>query len=128
MYELMKKNPYLGTFPYPLISWKGQTLKQITSSIVANGQVNPNITISLRSLMMPGPIKLYRREIATNINIPKCNDRVSSSIDVFDQPGGSIINSTASLQNGLVNTIDDTFPKNTCQRPGTCLPFLSFKI
>jgi len=125
MYELMKPTPYLGTFPYPLVSWKGQSLNQITSSFVSNGQINSNITISPRNLMMARPIKLYRREIVANIEIPKCNDRNSSSIDVFDQPGGSIINSTASLQNGLVNTIDDVFPNNSCQRPGTCLPFLS---
>jgi hypothetical protein len=125
MYELMKKNPYLGTFPYPLISWKGQTLNQVTSSLVANGQINPNLNISLRNIMMAGPIKLYRREIVVNTNTPKCSDRTSSSIDVFNQPGGSIINSIATQQNGLVNTIDDTFPNNTCQRPGTCLPFLS---
>jgi hypothetical protein len=125
MYELMKKTPYLGTYPYPLVSWKGQTLNQITSSLVANGQINPNTTISLRNIMMAGPIKLYRREIAVNINTPKCSNRASSSIDVFDQPGGSIINSSSTQQSGLVNTIDDTFPNNSCKRPGTCLPFLS---
>jgi len=125
MYELMKPTPYLGTFPYPLISWKGQTLKQITSSIQANGQVNKSLKLSSRSLMMPAPLKLYRREIAANISISKCTDRLSSSIDVFNQPGGSIINSNATKQNGLVNTLDDTFPKNNCERPGTCLPFLS---
>jgi len=125
MYQLMKPIPYFGTFPYPLVSWKGQTLNQITSSLVSNGQINPNVNISLRNIMMAGPIKLYRREIAVNINMPKCSDRVSSSIDVFNQPGGSIINSMATQKNGLVNTIDNTFPNNSCQRPGTCLPFLS---
>jgi hypothetical protein len=125
MYELMKPIPYLGTFPHKMISWRGKTLNQITSSLVANGQINPNKTIGLRNIMMAGPIKLYRREIAANINTPKCSDRTSCSIDVFNQPGGSIINSMATQQNGLVNTIDDTFPNNSCERPGTCLPFLS---
>lgn len=125
MYELMKPTPYLGTFPYPLVSWKGQTLKQITSSLQANGKVNANLKISSRNLMLPAPLKLYRREIAANISSQKCKDRPSSSIDVFNQPGGSIINSIATNQNGLVNTLDDTFPKNTCERPGTCLRFLS---
>lgn len=125
MYELMKPTPYLGTFSHPLISWKGQTLKQITSSIQANGQVNKSLKLTTRSLMMPAPLKHYRREIAANINKPKCSDRSSTSIDIFNQPGGSIINSSATIQNGLVNTIDDTFPDNNCERPGTCLPFLS---
>jgi hypothetical protein len=121
----MKPKPYLNTFPYPLVSWKGQTLNQITSSITPNGKINKDITLSSRSLMMPRPLKIYRREIAANIDTSKCSDRNSSSIDVFDQPGGSIINSEAAQQNGLVNTIDDTFPNNSCQRPGTCEPFLS---
>ena len=125
MYESMKPKPYLNTFPYPLVSWKGQTLNQITSSITPNGKINKDITLSSRSLMMPRPLKIYRREIAANIDTSKCSDRNSSSIDVFDQPGGSIINSIATQQNGLVNTIDDMFPNNTCQRPGTCEPFLS---
>jgi hypothetical protein len=121
----MKPNPYLGTFSSPLISWKGQTLKQITSTIIPNGKINKNLVLNSRSLMMSRPLKLYRREIAVNVSNTKCNDRISSSIDIFDQPGGSIINSVAGKQNGLVNTIDDTFPNNTCQRPGSCLPFMS---
>ena len=125
MYESMKPIPYLNTFPYPLVSWKGQTLNQITSSITPNGKINKNIVLSNRNLMMPRPLKLYRREIVANIDTSKCNDRISSSIDVFDQPGSSIINSIATQQNGLVNTLDDTFPNNSCQRPGTCIPFLS---
>jgi len=125
MYETMKPIPYLGTFSYPLISWKGQTLKQITSTIVSNGKINKNIVLNSRSLMMARPLKIYRREIAVNVSNTKCNDRTSSSIDVFDQPGGSIINSVAGNQNGLVNTIDDTFPNNSCERPGSCLPFMS---
>ena len=125
MYEIMKQNPYLGTFPQTLVSWKGQTLKQITSTLVLNGKIDSNTKIGVRNLMMARPIKMYRREIGVNINVPKCNDRKSSSIDIFNQPGSSIINSNSTIQNGLVNTIDDTFPNNACQRPGTCLPFLS---
>ena len=125
MYETMKPIPYLGTFSYPLISWKGQTLKQITSTIIPNGKINKNLVLNTRSLMMSRPLKIYRREIAVNIDSSKCNDRTSSSIDIFDQPGGSIINSVSGKQNGLVNTIDDTFPNNSCERPGSCLPFMS---
>ena len=125
MYELMKPIPYLGTFPHKMISWRGKTLNQITSSLVLNGEINPSRTVGLRNIMMAGPIKLYRREIAANIKTPKCSDRTSSSIDVFDRPGSSIINSMATQQNGLVNTIDAAFPINNCDNPGSCLPFLS---
>ena len=126
MYELMKLTPHLGTFPYPLISWKGQTLKQITSSIRANGQVDPSLTLKKNALFHPRPLKIYRREIVSTISTThSCNLRTSSRIDEFDRPGGSIVNSSASIQNGLVNTLDDTFPKNTCERPGTCSVFQS---
>jgi hypothetical protein len=124
MYELMKQTPYLGTFPYPLISWKGKTLKQITTTIRENGKVNPELIVKNNNLFRAGPLKLYRREI---VSAPTgaCNVRTSARIDEFDRPGGSIINSSATVQNGLVNTLDDTFPKNTCERPGTCLKILS---
>uniref|UniRef100_A0A6C0JMB1 Uncharacterized protein n=1 Tax=viral metagenome TaxID=1070528 RepID=A0A6C0JMB1_9ZZZZ len=126
MYELMKPTPYLGTFPYSLISWKGQTLKQITSSIRANGQVDQTLVLKRNTFFHPRPLKIYRREIASTIsNTHSCNLRTSSRIDEFNRPGGSIINSNASIQNGLVNTLDDTFPKNSCEKPGTCSKFQS---
>jgi hypothetical protein len=124
MYELMNTTPKLGTFPYPLISWKGKTLKQITSSIRPNGKVNASLKIQNHNLFRPGPLKIYRREIAS-VTSSACNVRTSASIDEFDRPSGSIINSSATVQNGLVNTLDDTFPKNTCEKPGTCSVFLS---
>jgi len=124
MYELMKQTPYLGTFPYPLVSWKGKTLKQITTTIRENGKVNPSLTIRNDNLFRAGPLKLYRREIVSSPT-DSCNVRTSTRIDEFDRPGGSIINSSATVQNGLVNTLDDNFPKNTCERPGTCLKILS---
>lgn len=124
MYELMKPTPQLGTFPYPLISWKGKTLKQITSSIRPNGKVNASLKIQNNNLFRAGPLKIYRREIASTAT-GACNVRTSARIDVFDRPNGSIVNSSATVQNGLVNTLDDTFPKNTCEKPGTCLKFLS---
>jgi len=73
------------------------------------------------------PIKLYRREIVTSQNQNSlCNSRISSSIDVFNQPGGSIINSDVTTNNnGLANTIDNTLPNNRCEYPGTCLAFTS---
>lgn len=126
MYELMKPTPHLGTFPYPLMSWKGQTLKQITSTIRANGRVDRSLILKRNTLFHPRPLKIYRREIVSfDPTNHSCNLRTSTRIDEFDRPGGSIVNSGASIQNGLVNTLDDTFPKNTCERPGTCSVFQS---
>lgn len=121
----MKPVPYLGTFPYPLVSWKGKTLNQITSSMKYNGKVNTKYNLTGNSLFLPRPLKIYRREIANTTADGTCSSRASLSVDEFNRPGGSIINSISTVQNGLVNTLDDTFPKNTCEKPGTCLPFLS---
>jgi hypothetical protein len=92
-----------------LISWKGRTLNQITSSIQKNGEINGKI--SGDNIFRALPLKIYRREIAANIaNRNICsNSRYSSSIDVFDQPGGSIIlNNNEPTQNtfGQFNTME----------------------
>jgi hypothetical protein len=49
---------------------------------------------------------------------------VSSSIDVFNQPGGSIVYGTSTTgsgsRNGLVNTLDINLTSNSSQRPDNC--------
>jgi hypothetical protein len=108
-----------------VIPWKGKTFNQITSLIQMNTRGAPgqkNFNEFLRAL----PIKLPRREIVTNNIKIRCDSRVSASINVFDMPGGSIINSSVTTNNnGLVNTMDNTLPNNGCEDPGTCLPFVS---
>jgi len=109
-----------------IIKWKGKTFNQITSRIQMNtrGQSsNLKKTEYFRAL----PILLPRREIATNLNSNSvCDARLSLSINVFDQPGGSIINSSVKTNsNGLVNTMDNLLPNNSCEDPGTCSVFVS---
>lgn len=109
-----------------IIKWKGKTFNQITSRIQMNtrGQSSDlKRTEYFRAL----PILLPRREIATNLNSNSvCDVRLSLSINVFDQPGGSIINSSVTTNNnGLVNTMDNLIPNNTCEDLGTCLAFVS---
>lgn len=107
----------------PVISWKGRTFNQITTSIKKNkGQTGTG----LHNLYLPNPLKIYRREIATPSLNTICSRRDSSTIDEINRPGGSIVNTTfRSNTNGLVNTIDNMLPNNTCEEPGTCLAFLS---
>ena len=98
-----------------LISWKGRTLNQITSSIQRNGTVNANVGKS--NIFRALPLKIYRREIATNnTDQPKCSkSRYSSSIDVFNQPGGSIILSAGEPEQEVVgqfNTLENPAPGN----------------
>jgi len=127
MSEFLNINKIALAHITPIVSWKGKTLSQITSSIRKNpGKVNYSNSNShnMRNLFLPNPLKIYRREIA-NYTYPVCNPRTSLSIDDFDRPGSSIINSSSLNKNGLVNTIDDTLPNNHCERPGTCISFVS---
>jgi hypothetical protein len=109
-----------------IIPWKGKTFNQITSLIQMNSRGDAG-TLTPNNYFRALPIKLPRREIVTSENQNSlCNPRISSSIDVFDRPGGSIINSNVTTNNnGLDNTIDNTLPNNTCEYPGTCLAFTS---
>jgi len=132
-----KKN-YLSNLN-PVTSWKGKTFTQITSFIKNNpGNTVGNPiktalyqkgkkvgTVSFQpNLFLPNSLKIYRREIANTIDRTSCYPRTSSSINEFDQPGGSIVN-TSSSSNGLVNTLDNILPNNKCEEPGSCSTFLS---
>lgn len=104
----------------PLVQWKGHTFEQIQSIIRKNEQTDVSPTMKFRA----NPLKIYRREIATNsVNI--CNVRTSTKIDIFNQPNGTIINSNASNKNGLVNIIDNNIPNNTCETYENCSVILS---
>jgi len=124
----------------PIISWKGKTFTQITSSIKKNsgnvtgstvtnsvykkGKFVGNLTTH-PNFFLPNPLKIYRREIANIIDMSNCYQRSSIKIDEFNRPGGSIVNTSVSEINGLVNTLDFTLQNNTCEDPGTCSVFLS---
>jgi hypothetical protein len=108
----------------PILKWKGRTFNQITSTM----KKNPGLTgtINTHNLFLANPLKIYRKEIANTSTVSTCSRRASLKIDEFDRPGGSVINTKIpSNANGLVNTIDNTLPNNTCEEPGTCLSFLS---
>lgn len=109
-----------------IIKWKGKTFNQITSRIQMNIRGEP-VNLKKNDYFRALPILLPRREIATSYNSKSlCNTRHSLSINVFDQPGGSIINSSVTTNNnGLVNTMDNLLPNNSCEDPGTCLAFVS---
>jgi len=114
----------LGFNEMPYIPWKGKTLTQITSLFKKN-VADMSFNIGNANLFRANPVRLHRREIATPVDNVSCQSRVSSSIDVFNQPNGSIINSSTTIQSGLVNTLDDTFPNNTCEKPGSCITYVA---
>ena len=70
------------------ISWKGKTFGQITSTI----QKNKNTSTMENSLLfLPPPIKLYRRELKTQ-STNNNSKKISTSIDLLDRPGSSLVN------------------------------------
>ncbi len=104
-----------------IISWKGQTIKQISSFIKKNEPSSDMLSVK-RNLFLPQPIKSYRRELATSSNINSCNERTSSSIDVLNMPGGTVSNSSSlsSSQRGLVNTYNQNQVNSKYEVPGSC--------
>jgi len=124
----------------PYIRWKGKVFSQISSIVQPTQDTNANLEQNL--LMKPRPIKhAYRREIAVNTlhngnALTTGSVRISSSIDVLNQPGGSLIyangitNTAVSSCDGLVQTLDPTLPNNsgelgysctTCNLPTQCV-------
>ena len=93
----------LSLNPIPLISWKGNTFNQISSSIQKNGQITNGENIFLKTK----PLKHYRREIAS-IDNSRCGSKSSIKIDIVNRPSGTIINSIATNIGGLENLIDIT--------------------
>ena len=102
----------------PLIEWKGQTFNQIHSVIKKNDLANYALSGD-RSKFRANPLKIYRREIVTQ-DISNCNPRTSLKVDIFNQPNGTINNTSASVKNGLANVIDNNIPNNSCETYENC--------
>lgn len=99
-------------------SWKGQTFNQITTTIQKNKATisaqNGTNAANLRNYFIARPLKVYRREIATN-DASRCNYRTSVRIDELNTPGGYIITNSYN-DTGLVNTLDINLTTNTYLR------------
>lgn len=123
----------------PIISWKGKTFTQVTTSIkknnvksignaVSKDQYKKGIKVGsiniYPSIFLPNPLKIHRREIVNSFDMSNCYTRTSLSIDELNRPGGSIVNSSSKI-NGLVNTLDNILPNNKCEEPGSCEKVIS---
>jgi len=92
--------------PWKNIPWKSSTYPQLTTTLQKNQNTGKNY-------FEAGPIKLYRREIATGT---KPCSRPSSSIDELNQPNGYLITNKGQ-DHSLVNTISLDIPvsqQNCC--------------
>lgn len=107
----MASLPLLNFNPRANIAWKGNVLRQITSTLQKNGAANGKIGRGNQLRAMP--LKIYRREIATSrLNQIGCpNSRISSRIEELTRPGGYVISDTDGNV-GLVNTIETPQPNS----------------
>lgn len=122
-YDIIEMSALLNHNERAEISWKGRTLNQITSTIQKNSLSKG--AGSGDNIFRAMPLKIYRREIATNVPTSKCvNSRVSSSIDELTRPGGFVLpNSTMNPDNkGQVNTLEYSAPGNLNETYG-CVGF-----
>tara|TARA_B110000285_G_scaffold222356_1_gene276428 strand:+ start:463 stop:1875 length:1413 start_codon:yes stop_codon:yes gene_type:complete len=99
----------------PIIQWKGQTFNQVVSHIKKNGAIHNNsIDNNIFSAL---PLKTYRREIAGE----DCtSSRNTTTIDILNRPGSSIVNSFSTSCKGLVNIVDFNLTTNSSEIPGNC--------
>lgn len=95
-----------------IVSWKGKTFDQISSSIKKN-EGNNNAE-KKKGIFKANPLKIYRRE-TSSLN---CNERTSISLDNINAPGGLITNSNSLLEKGLTTTLDFNLTENKYERPG----------
>jgi len=104
--------------PSGYFSWKGQTFNQITTTIQKNTATisaqNGITGENLRNYFKSRPLKIYRREIATNPP-SRCNYRTSVRIDELNAPNGYVISQSYN-DTGLVNTLDINLTTNTYMR------------
>jgi len=116
-YPLGMTNARLGMNQIAYVSWKGNTLEQVTSVIKKNTKTpKPNLTV--HEIRKPMPLSIYRREIG-NIGSSNCS-RQSSTIASFEMPGGSIVNSNVDITTGLANTLAPKFTSISSETPGKC--------
>jgi len=97
-------------------SWKGKTLEQVVSSIQKNEGTQSNLQI--HQLMRAQPLKLYRREIASNPS-NSCNVRTSTKIENINMPGSTIVSETYT-GNGLVGSLHLDESTNSAENPPAC--------
>ena len=110
----------------PLVAWKGKAFTQITSIIKKNKPNSVSTSSTKGIIFLPNALKIYRREIAANMDLSGCHSsRVSLKIDEFDRPNGSLVYNYASRSlptsiKGVTNYIDLGVTTDTTDLPGSC--------
>ena len=89
-----------------IISWKGKTFNEISSAIKKN--IGDNGAANVKGIFKANPLKIYRRERG----VFNCTNRISTSLDVINAPGGTTVNSIANECKGLRTTVDFNLTEN----------------
>jgi hypothetical protein len=120
--------------PLPVTySWKGKTFQQVVSAMQHNGDrlqydASSNYAGMGPNVLLPQPIRHYRREIASApVSYPK-QPRSLVSIDEFNRPGGTYMSPTgytpvsgaAGLDKFSIDAKEAGEVNNTTEHPGLC--------
>ena len=89
--------------------WKGKTFTQITTKILRNSG-------TLNNIYKATPLRLYRRENASNSESEICNPRTSLKIDELNRPNGSLISNDPNTI-GIKNVLDIQLPNSLYDYP-----------
>jgi len=107
----------------PIVNWKhsDNTFTQISSGVKYN---NPDVTSDKSAYFRALPLKIYRREIVTDIAV--ANPRTSGRIFDFDRPGGTTITDTNDCIGIRSTQIINTSVDKGCEKlDEPCTVFLS---
>lgn len=91
-------------------SWKGRTFSQIISVIEKNKNTETRNLSYFRAL----PLKIYRKEIASNVLANNSSKKVSFYPDM---PGSTVVNTASKNCNGKVETLDINYEETKQVRP-----------
>jgi len=111
-----------STFQQPLVKWKGKTFNQVVASLQKNTYSFDRLDSSI--LRRPLPLKLYRKEVASNSDEINKSQRVAVKINDINSPNGHFIsaisNSIPNVNNVLTTTLDINYVNNRTEHPDTC--------
>ena len=126
MSNLYNMNKRTLIYDPPFISWKGKAFTQITSILKRN---NYNaLTTSNQDkaqIFNARPLKIYRKEIAANMDMSGCHStRSSVRIDEINRPNGSLVYNINSptlprTMSGVTNYVDLNLPNNKSELPAS---------
>ena len=137
---MYKFNPGTNSELTGNVPWKAQVFKQMVPSLQMNATALKDPTQNYHdntlrgtgigsNVLLPQPLKIYRKEIATNVVTAPTQPRTGLTIDSINMPGSLItIHATTTVPPGgldaiTVNRKDVGETNNLSDHPGKCASF-----